>query len=388
MGGRYKWDEQTLVDAQPQTLVVAKPPNSTVINYPFSSDLILREHYRSPWGEVRLGRVLEDLDSLAGYVAYDHCDDGDATTRPPLLVTAAVEAIHFRASSRLGLQEDMQVSGRVVWTGRSSLDVCMELQQAGRRELIALFTFAARDGLSLKAHPINQLQPQNPEDRRWCEERQRVAEERKAARAAAQPTGEALHTGTQQQRQWAEDLLEQGRTKADLVALADPHSILMPETGLENTFTCMPQQRNMHGRVFGGFLMRRAYELAHSTAYLFAGTRPQAVEVGEISFQKPVDVGDLIKFKSCVLHAWQAAQDPGKGFARVQVQASVTQPEKLHRYVTNTFNFDFSFTLRTDQDGQPVLPKRVLPVTEEAALEVAKYFGPSAKPSNGFLKLF
>ena len=51
--------------------------------------------------------------------------------------------------------------------------------------------------------------------------------------------------GTQQQRQWAEDLLEQGRTKADLVALADPHSILMPETGLENTFTCMPQQRNM-----------------------------------------------------------------------------------------------------------------------------------------------
>ncbi|GAB4823181.1 hypothetical protein N2152v2_010227, partial [Parachlorella kessleri] len=251
---RYKWDEQTLVDAQPQTLVVAKPPNSTVINYPFSSDLILREHYRSPWGEVRLGRVLEDLDSLAGYVAYDHCDDGDATTRPPLLVTAAVEAIHFRASSRLGLQEDMQVSGRVVWTGRSSLDVCMELQQAGRRELIALFTFAARDGLSLKAHPINQLQPQNPEDRRWCEERQRVAEERKAARAAAQPTGEALHTvaipslaspaGTQQQRQWAEDLLEQGRTKADLVALADPHSILMPETGLENTFTCMPQQRN------------------------------------------------------------------------------------------------------------------------------------------------
>ncbi len=36
------------------------------------------------------------------------------------------------------------------------------------------------------------------------------------------------------------------------------------------------------------------------------------MEVGEISFQKPVDVGDLIKFKSCVLHAWQAAQDPGK----------------------------------------------------------------------------
>jgi len=50
----------------------------------------------------------------------------------------------------------------------------------------------------------------------------------------------------------------------------------MDETSLETTFTCQPQQRNIHGRVFGGFLMRRAYELAHSTAYLFAGRRPHA----------------------------------------------------------------------------------------------------------------
>jgi hypothetical protein len=39
-----------------------------------------------------------------------------------------VEAIRFRTSS-LSLQQDMQMSGRVVWTGKSSLDVCMELQQ-------------------------------------------------------------------------------------------------------------------------------------------------------------------------------------------------------------------------------------------------------------------
>lgn len=32
----------------------------------------------------------------------------------------------------------------------------------------------------------------------------------------------------------------------------------MDELSLENTFTCQPQQRNMHGRIFGGFLMRWA----------------------------------------------------------------------------------------------------------------------------------
>lgn len=28
--------------------------------------------YRNPWKEARIGRILEDLDSLAGFVAFDH----------------------------------------------------------------------------------------------------------------------------------------------------------------------------------------------------------------------------------------------------------------------------------------------------------------------------
>lgn len=140
---------------------------------------------RNPWGSVRIGRILEDLDSLAGLVAFDHwwggraggiggtgpgggpalgrraaavgparccllpnsslacrlaaslpgavhasrnftpaalvswrslaapcpvtcSDDGDPSTRPPLLVTATVEAIQLR-SSQLTLEEDMEV---------------------------------------------------------------------------------------------------------------------------------------------------------------------------------------------------------------------------------------------------------------------------------------
>jgi hypothetical protein len=28
--------------------------------------------YRNPWGFVRIGRILEDLDSLAGTIAFSH----------------------------------------------------------------------------------------------------------------------------------------------------------------------------------------------------------------------------------------------------------------------------------------------------------------------------
>jgi hypothetical protein len=51
-------------------------------------------------------------------------------------------------------------------------------------------------------------------------------------------------------------MLQQAQTAADMPALAPAQPLPMSATRLENTFTCQPQQRNMHGRIFGGFLMR------------------------------------------------------------------------------------------------------------------------------------
>ena len=64
--------------------------------------------------------------------------------------------------------------------------------------------------------------------------------------------------------------------------LTDGSAVLMDSTRLSNTFTCQPQNRNMHGRIFGGFLMRRAYELAYATVHMFAGTRPRFVQVDRV----------------------------------------------------------------------------------------------------------
>lgn len=73
-------------------------------------------------------------------------------------------------------------------------------------------------------------------------------------------------------------------------ALADRNSILMRDTRLENAIICQPQQRNMHGRIFGGFLMRRAFEIAFSTAYVFGGIRPLFLEVDHVDFRRPVSM--------------------------------------------------------------------------------------------------
>jgi hypothetical protein len=76
------WQERLRLAAKHQPRPGAAPPAvgppaprapaQTAISYPFTSDRMLLELYRSPWGYLRIGRLLEDLDSLAGSIAFSH----------------------------------------------------------------------------------------------------------------------------------------------------------------------------------------------------------------------------------------------------------------------------------------------------------------------------
>lgn len=60
------------VDPSPPTDLIAKTPSKsrTSVLYKFSSDYVLREQYRNPWNEIRMGKLLEDLDALAGTISF------------------------------------------------------------------------------------------------------------------------------------------------------------------------------------------------------------------------------------------------------------------------------------------------------------------------------
>lgn len=62
-------------------------------------------------------------------------DDGKPDTRPPVLVTASVDAIQLR--KKLAIETDMIIEGQVVWTGASSMDIRMELLQVCLIPLLA-----------------------------------------------------------------------------------------------------------------------------------------------------------------------------------------------------------------------------------------------------------
>ncbi|TYG94132.1 hypothetical protein ES288_A11G164600v1 [Gossypium darwinii] len=199
-----------------------------------------------------MGMLLEDLDALAGTISVKHCSDDDSTTRPLLLVTAAVDKIVLKKP--ISVDIDLKMVGSVIWVGRSSIEIQLDVIQSPKETEREKFLFE-------EAEARSKLRKKKRVDRRKLE------------------NGEVNQL---------EALLAEGRIFCDMPALADRDSILLRDTRLENALICQPQQRNIHGRIFGGFLMHRAFELAFSTAYVFAGLVPCFLEVDQVDFLRPV----------------------------------------------------------------------------------------------------
>ncbi|KAI4356252.1 hypothetical protein L6164_000286 [Bauhinia variegata] len=357
-------------DAPPQSEVLTRTPSHSRMSilYNFSSDFILREQYRDPWNEVRIGKLLEDLDALAGTISVKHCIDDDSTTRPLLLVTASVDKIVLKKP--ISVDIDLKIVGSVIWVGRSSIEVQLEVIQSKEEgcdaadsvALTANFIFVARDSKSGKAAPVNRLLPETKHEKLLFERADKKNNLKKRKRGAARKdfeNGEANRL---------EALLTEGRIFCDMPALADRDSILLRDTRLENSLICQPQQRNIHGRIFGGFLMHRAYELAFSTAYAFAGLQPYFLEVDHVDFLRPVDVGDFLRLKSCVLYTELHHHD--QPLINVEVVAHVTRPELRSSEVTNTFYFTFTVRPEAKATKNGFRLRNVVPETEEEARRV------------------
>ncbi|MCL7051148.1 hypothetical protein MKW94_020392 [Papaver nudicaule] len=358
------------VPAQSELLTKTPSESRTSIDYNFSTDYVLREEYRDPWNGVRIGKLLEDLDALAGTISVKHCSDENIMSRPLLLVTASVDKMVLRKS--LNVDADLRMAGAVTWVGRSSIEIQLEVSQpppdggsqaSDAVAFTANFTFVARDSKTGESAPVNRLLPESEQEKMLWEEADARDRTRRMKRGEKQREIE----NTEDER--LRDLLAEGMIFHDLPALANRDNILLRDTCHEYSLICQPQQRNTHGRIFGGFLMHKAFELAYSTAYAFAGLVPCFTEVEHVDFLRPVDVGDFLRFKSCVLYT--ELDNPLQPLINIEVVAHVTRPELRTSEVSNSFHFTFSVrNLHTLENGFSV--RSVVPATEEEARKILK----------------
>ncbi len=142
----------------------------------------------------------------------------------------------------------------------------------------------------------------------------------------------------------------------------DESSAVLPmgETHQRSLIFCSHQSRNIHGKIFGGYLLRKAFELAFSTAYLFAGRRPYFSALGDVTFNNAVSIGALLDLRSAVVYT-------ERNDIQVHVTARVHLPEEGSLVRTNDFAFTFDLY---ENDGATELkcPKSVKPMAYAEAM--------------------
>ncbi|EFA78510.1 RNA-binding region RNP-1 domain-containing protein [Heterostelium album PN500] len=342
--------------------IVDKPPQDsyTEIYLHFSSDTTLREMYLSPYGNLRVGRFLEDLDALAGTVAYKHAED---TTEEKVftIVTASVDRIHLLRP--LVPDRDFKMEGIVTWVGKSSMEIVIKARsknnETGEWEgvLVAYFTMVARDPLTKRAASVNRLVPTNEKEQKLFNDGISHKTSRldfaKLSLQNVPPNSDEL--------QIIHDLFM--RSKDDK---SNFHWIPMKDTSLQTVILCQPQERNMHGNIFGGYLMRKGFEIAFTTAFLqFNESIPTFFGMDDITFVLPVDIGNILTLDATVVYTESVDR---LTYVQVEVVAHVSNPVSgsSEKHLSNVFNF--TFLCRNNKDADTVKPKRILPQSYSEAM--------------------
>ncbi|GAA6000670.1 hypothetical protein JCM10207_004602 [Rhodosporidiobolus poonsookiae] len=333
----------------------------------FSEDNTLREQYVGGISQIRMGRLMEDFDSVAGAAAYryvlpDGVDIADASKYGFYLVTAAVDRIDVLRPvlNADGSIPDLRLSGHVSYATESSLEVFVRLSTvpsgaAGSESetiLIGRFAMACRSFQGGK-HPIAKLLVEGPEE----EEMWKMGKEMREGKKKRSQTSLEKTPPTAEEAAALHELFIQRAPVYDRQAPTPPDVIFMSDTRIKSAQLMHPQERNVHNKIFGGYLMRLAYETAYATACLFARAPVTFVSLDELQFRQPVELGSLLLLDSKVTYS--PLEGKHKTF-HISVEAATCDLVTGEKKITNTFHWTFA-------SAQP-LERHVLPRSYKQAM--------------------
>jgi acyl-coenzyme A thioesterase 9 len=151
-----------------------------------------------------------------------------------------------------------------------------------------------------------------------------------------------------------QDYLKNIEKKARL----NPEQVVTMDSTLKSTRILMHgQDKNRHGKMFGGYLMKEAFDISWvaATSQYPSGV-PELLRVDQVLFLSPVPVGSIMDFKSKV-----TLIEGMKGLGRVMRVVT----KAYNEFGKQTNNFNFLFVVRGDEEWR----RYVLPETFEDILE-------------------
>lgn len=300
---------------------------------PFSRDAKLRERMlATDHKSMKMSRILEMLDSMAGDVAMKHTrakrtDTGDFDKT---LVTACVSGLS--SCSRMDISKNYSLQGYVSYVGTSAMEVSIEIVQDPLTDQEAslskiFFTMVALDPLTNKGITVPKLLLDSDHDRKLFDEgKERSLQKKMKSKHSLSIAGprddetQVIHqlyldsvklqeemNDFKRRHQHHRQLQQQHEVPASALEQLEPPNRnikWVKNTINKNTLLMHSQNMNVNGKIFGGYIMRKSFEASHLSATLFYGTRDvRFVSVDDIQFVRPVHVGTVVEFVTNVAYS-------------------------------------------------------------------------------------
>ncbi len=225
-------------------------------------------------GSVSAGRVLEWIDK-AGYAAA-------AGWSGRYTVTAYVGNVRFTRPVEVG--ELVEVTARLVLTGRSSMHIAVEVHSGHPRERTmqpatsCLMVFVAVD---------------------------------ETGRPVEVPAWEPGTATERAEQEWAERRIDLRREVEEAMA-GQVYTDAGTAPRLVMRFLAAPTDVNWGGKVHGGVVMRWIDEAAHVLATRWSGDpRNVAIFTGGVRFYRPLLIGHLVEVEARLLHTGRTSMHIG-----------------------------------------------------------------------------
>ncbi len=94
---------------------------------PLGNDPIVRDKYLTFYKTVRIGKLLEDMDTLAGLVGYKYYKGPSSSKKAPFaLVTGSVDKFNIMESN-IRSDRNIKMTGFVSWAGKTSLEITIHI---------------------------------------------------------------------------------------------------------------------------------------------------------------------------------------------------------------------------------------------------------------------
>lgn len=323
--------------SEPNQEIITPHDTRYLFVLPFSTDPRLARRFLARdsdiVGNIRFGKILETLDKVAENtaLAYVHRTYPDAR-----VVTAAVDNIVLRNPA--DTKHDLVFSAQINHVGKSSMEVGIRIECLGpgsSHMATCYFTMVARstDGGGAKSLTLPPLQyVEEIEKKRYHKaEQRRQAYREGLAKAEEMPSlDEYLFLKKLHKEQEQPGF----------------NGVRASQLMLESTCRAYPEQENVPTTIFGGYLIRKAYELAALAAEMVAPDRAVACQVNRINFNQPVLMGDQLKFSARVVYT---------GKTTITIQSDIERFSRAdgNKSLSNSCLFTFR-NVGSDMSPKPV----------------------------------